>query len=525
MLEPFCTSGALDAARRTPGTRKATVRPASSTKFEFVASDSAGKPDPGSRKFIRSHVMRGKNTKQCHAGSQKSVGHRTKKSVLKIRRDDQVGQNEFTYATDETQTRCLDLSQKTCVQAPCFSGCLRVPTDLMLFNFAAPLDGLSLYLIFRYLTTLKDRMYPIEWCFQQDHTKACWFRWLLEDHAYLQSVLFMVSAFQDLIDARVTARDSDVSGPRRFSRRTRSHLGHAIRLLQEKIQDRERQIEDTTMSAVCTLAMVADAAGDSVGFEAHVGGLKNMVRMRGGLVGLEHNKQLQMKLCRIDLGWSIKHGSKPDIYDSQVSWEPLLETVLSKNIQPSIKTFPSGVERTIELWDYKLKNVFTDLQGFSSMANLLIPSHQKLKPELFQEIMLSIQYRLLMLEYPVEVRPLEESIRIGLLSFESTLVLHTPKLGVKLTSDFFYHQLRRGIEKIRVESQEIADLKLWLLLVGSIIVFKGSETWLVDSINELTGDQPWADVRRRVKGVMWIDVIHDGPGRDAFDTSKRGRVI
>ncbi|KAH7149049.1 hypothetical protein B0J13DRAFT_295836 [Dactylonectria estremocensis] len=516
------TPDPLDATRRTLGTKKAAARPTSSTKFEFVASDPAGKPDPGSRRFIRSHVMRGKNTKQCRTEPQSLAGSRTKKSVLRVRRDGQGGQTEFTDATDPTQAHCFDFSQEACVQAPCLSGCLRAPTDLKLFSFAAPLDGLSLYLIFRFLTTVKDRMYPIEWCFQQDHTKVCWFRWLLEDHTYLQSVLFMASAFQDLIDAGVTANDY---GSRGFSRRTQSHLGHTIRLLQEKIQDRERQIEDTTMSAVSTLAMVADAAGDSAGFEAHVRGLKDMVRMRGGLVGLEHNRQLQMKLCRIDLGWSIKNGSKPDLYDGQVSWEPFLEKALSTNIRPSVRACPSGVERTIELWDYRLKNVFTDLQGFSAMANVFIPSHQKLKPELFQEIMLSIQYRLLLLEYPVDVRPLEESIRIGLISFESTLVLHTPKLGVKLTSDFFYHQLRRGIENIRAESQEIADLKLWLLLVGSIIVFKGDETWLLDSINELVGDQPWADVRSRAKRVMWIDVIHDGPGQHAFDTAKRGPVV
>lgn len=198
---------------------------------------------------------------------------------------------------------------------------------------------------------------------------------------------------------------------------------------------------------------------------------------------------------------------------------------MRRNSIPYNRPPASGIQSAVELCDYRLRHVFTDLYGFSNLANSLVPGHKKLRPELFQEIMLSIQYRLLLLEYPVHVYPLEESIRIGLLAFESTLFLHSPKLGLKLKSERFYGQLHQCIEELHVDSPEIADLKVWLLLVGSIIVFKGNEIWLVESINTLVGDQPWSEVRKRVKGVMWIDIIHDDPGKLAFATATQGRVI
>ncbi|KAK7426260.1 hypothetical protein QQZ08_007290 [Neonectria magnoliae] len=359
-------------------------------------------------------------------------------------------------------------------------------------------------------------MYPVEWCFQYDRTKVCWFRWLLEDNTYLQSVLFMVSAFQDLVTMQIAAGGSHTCWSGNFSPQTQTRLRHTIRLLQEKIQDRERQLEDTTMSVVTMLAMLADATSDAAAFKAHVTGLKEMVRMRGGLAAFNHNRQLQIKLCR--------HGSKPEIYDGKASWEPFLEPALQTSSIPYHRAPSTRIQSALEPWDYRLRNVFVDLRDFASMANSLIPSHEKLRPELFQEIMLSIQCRLLCLEYAIDLYPLQESIRLGLLAFESTVFLQTPRLGVKLRSDRFAGQLHQAIMKLHIKTPEFADLKLWLVLVGSILVFDGDEAWLVESINKLTGNQTWTEVRKRVKDVMWVDIIHDGPGRHTFETAQRGYV-
>jgi hypothetical protein len=225
----------------------------------------------------------------------------------------------------------------------------------------------------------------------------------------------------------------------------------------------------------------------------------------------------------VDLGWSIKYGSKPDIYGGKVCWDPFLETALRNNALVYTRSPTPAIQALAAGWDYRLKNVFNDARDFAYVANRLIPGREKLPPELFQEIMLSIQYRILLLGYPVETQPLEESIRLGLLAFASTVFLQIP--GVKIRSGALSSQLYNAVEKLDVSNSVVADIKLWLLLVGSICVFEGSESWLVKSIHELTGEQTWPEVRMRIKEVMWIDMIHDEPGKRAFEAVEKGRVL
>ena len=163
-------------------------------------------------------------------------------------------------------------------------------------------------------------------------------------------------------------------------------------------------------------------------------------------------------------------------------------------------------------WDYRLQNTFKDLRDFSCLANQLSPTSQKLKPEAFQEIMLSIQYRLLQLHFS---EPLQEALRVGLLAYESTIFLQIQ--GTKLKSESFRDQMKEAIQAVPVLGEATANAKLWLLLVGSMMVFEGTEEWLVQTIRTLAGRQGWEDVRARVRDVMWIDVIHDNPGRKAYE--------
>lgn len=216
------------------------------------------------------------------------------------------------------------------------------------------------------------------------------------------------------------------------------------------------------------------------------------------------------------------------MYGTTISWDPFLEPALRASTSLAyMRSSPPAVSNLVDSWDPKLRNVFHDARDFSCVVNRLIPSRAKLPPELFQEIMLSIQYRLLLLDYSTSAgetaRPVEEAVRLGLLAFESTVFLQIP--GVKIRSDVFARQLRGAVEGVDAISPVLADVKVWLLLVGSISVFEGGEEWLVEAVRELTGDQTWAEVRRRVKDIMWIDTIHDDPGRVAFEATQGGRVL
>ncbi|KAJ4265363.1 hypothetical protein NW762_004651 [Fusarium torreyae] len=520
-----------------PRARRTAAREQGPKKFEFVSSDPAGKPAAESRQFIRSHVMRGKNTKRrprvqlinplTPASSTDDTSQASRQDD--VEEVDRTSLSVVAHYTDDslwTVGRVYSRRERAWVQSPSLlAHLIKPPSDLQLFNYATPLDENSRYLIYRFLTTIKDTLYPAEWCFDTDREKACWFRWLLEDPAYLHSILFSVSAFQDLIMRRTQKGDGndDAGWGGEFSHSTRNRLRQTIKLLQDKIHDREKQLEDTTSAVIIMLAMMADAMEDAQAFEAHSNGLRRIVRMRGGLEGYNNNRQLQIKLCRVDLGWSIRSGCKPEIYHGKPAWEPLLEAF--GTVESSFDThIPSrDFMNQFATWDYRLQNVFKDLRDFSSLANRLTPGCQKLKPEAFQEIMLSIQYRLLILDYSCDPNPIQEAMRVGLLAYESTIFLQIQ--GTKLKSDDFSQRLREAIQAIAVLGEATANIKLWLLLVGSMMVFDGNEDWLVQSIQSLTGRQTWTEVRKRVKEIVWIDVVHDVSGREAYEATQTGYVV
>ncbi|KAG5813779.1 hypothetical protein H9Q74_002189 [Fusarium xylarioides] len=526
MLEPFLQPVPVPETlpvRAKPRARK--PRQQGPKKFEFVSSGPVGKPAPESRKFIRSHVMRGKNTKKSPP----------RHPVLDVRVDGLPRANDDVEELDRPAplaiTRCTDAmwtfghtharQDRVWVESPSLVVQLvKPPPDLDLFTFATPLDKESRYYICRFLTTIKETLYPAEWCFDPDREKVCWFRWLLEDPAYLHCICFMVSAFQDLINMQsLLGRGKyDTGWGGEFSASTRNRLRHTIKLLQERLKDPAKQVEDATTATIISLAMMADAMEDVEAFEAHSNGLRRIVKMRGGLQGYTHNRQLQIKLCRVDLGWSIRNGCKPEIYDGKPAWEPLLEAFGTVACSFKIQEPSLDFMKVYYTWDWRLQNTFKDLRDFSALANRYSPSAKKLKPEAFQEIMLSIQYRLLQLDFSQDPAPIQEALRIGLLAYESTIFLQIQ--GTKLKSDSFSRQLRDTIQATPVQGEATANIKLWLLVVGSIIVFDSSEDWLVQSINSLAGRQSWEEVRERVKEVMWIDVIHDVPGRKAFEAAQ-----
>ncbi|KAM0286564.1 hypothetical protein ACHAQK_009210 [Fusarium lateritium] len=529
MLEPFFAQPVPQSlpTRAKPRARRTEPRKQAPKKFEFVTSDNVGKPAAESRKFIRSHVMRGKNTKKVPV--QTSTLTLSDDAIPESNQDDveEVDQRTRSTVAHSTNDRVWTFGhafprrERNWVQSPALvMHLLRPPPDLELFTFAAPLDRNSRYLIFRFLTTIKETFYPVELCFDPDSEKACWFRWLLEDAAYLHVICFMVSAFQDLIKMQLSPdrgpSENNWNGD--FSFQTRNRLRCTIKHLQEKLQDTKRQLEDSTAATVISLAMMADAMEDTQAFEAHSDGLRRIVKLRGGLQGYTNNRQLQIKLCRVDLGWAIRNGCKPGIYNETPAWESLFEAfgtvACSFDLQKPSKDF-MNLYSTL---DWKLQNAFKDLRDFSALANRLAPGSEKLKPVAFQEIMLSIQYRLLQMDFSDDQNPIQEALRIGLLAFEATLFLQIQ--GAKLKSRSFDEQLRFAIQAFPVQGEATANVKLWLLLIGSIMVFKVSEDWLVQSIRSLVGRQTWAEVQERVKEVMWIDKIHDNPGRQAYDAAQ-----
>ncbi|KAM0233636.1 hypothetical protein ACHAPO_006924 [Fusarium lateritium] len=294
MLELFfaAPSPSVDPVKTKPRARRPGPRQQGPKKFEFVSSGPVGKPAPESRKFIRSYVMRGKNTKKTLTVQPKQD------DVEEIHRPAPLAVTNLTQDSLWTVGHTHSRGDRYWIQSPSLiAHLIKPPPDLELFTFATPLDRNSQYLIYRFLTTIKDTLYPAEWCIDSDFQKSCWFHWLLEDPAYLHCVCFMVSAYKDLITARGQGNHNEGWGGD-FSPSTRNRLRHTIKLLQDRLEDPKKQMDDTTTATIISLATMADAMEDAQAFEAHSNGLRRIVGLRGGLQAYTHNRQLQIKLCR-----------------------------------------------------------------------------------------------------------------------------------------------------------------------------------------------------------------------------------
>ncbi|KAK7961829.1 uncharacterized protein PG986_002654 [Apiospora aurea] len=152
--------------------------------------------------------------------------------------------------------------------------------------------------------------------------------WLLEDEAYLHSVLLVASAMWE---------DGPVSPDRglRQSTRTGLYMNKTLASLRNGLasattanptkdypgvapsapDDSDDQtspsLRDSRISVVATLVILSTLAGDTRALKAHVAGLTQMLRLRGGLSGIRRNPALYAKLRRVDVLWSLYCGETP----------------------------------------------------------------------------------------------------------------------------------------------------------------------------------------------------------------------
>jgi hypothetical protein len=208
-----------------------------------------------------------------------------------------------------------------------------------------------------------------------------------------------------------------------------------------------------------------------------------------------------------------------------VSWSRFFDDnnpnlkIIHNQAPPSQPPQEDPLSECLQTVDVKLRNVYADTRDFARAANAFINGKGKFRAEVFQEAVMSIQYRLLLLEYSFETQPFEEILRIGLLAFQTSAFLLIP--GLMLNCDFLKGRLRLAVDSLEASTPAMRDLKLWLLLVGCVATMDVGDAWLVSKVKELTvGEGDWEQVRERMRAIMWIDAVHDVPGKQMFDSSQ-----
>lgn len=195
--------------------------------------------------------------------------------------------------------------------------------------------------------------------------------------------------------------------------------------------------------------------------------------------------------------------------------------------------------------DQRLVNVWLDLQEFSRSANLAFQTGRKMRCELFQEALISAQYRLLALGAEKHYNsPLVERVaEMGMLAFSTVTFLQMQ--GMPMYMEDFATKLRRLLESLARSSSHSAlcpttpgqdsqgpqmttprsgdteaflKLKLWLLFMGHISVLDQSKhhefvsSCVSDTMKNLELST-WPAVRDILMAHMWVDWTHKSKGK------------
>lgn len=155
------------------------------------------------------------------------------------------------------------------------------------------------------------------------------------------------------------------------------------------------------------------------------------------------------------------------------------------------------------------------MRDFCSLANHLRQTGDKLDPQVLQDLMLSLQYRLLLLDYDKDERFFfEEAIRVALLAFKVSLFMQA---NIRHPYEPLCASLKMSVEKLDLSNSRLGDLKLWMLFVSSMILFDAYDPWVLAAVGGMTRGQTWEEVHGRLNGVMWIHAIHDAQGKRLFE--------
>lgn len=201
---------------------------------------------------------------------------------------------------------------------------------------------------------------------------------------------------------------------------------------------------------------------------------------------------------------------------NEISWEPYIanEDNTSRDFLP--KHFKSS--------DTKLGNIQADLQQFNRDANLAFQTGRKMDFTICQEILISVLYRLLLLE--PRTGPLDDAIHVGLLAFSTNIFLQMRSFPMQFRK--LSGQIRETILRLpylSIEEEFILEFKLWLLFVARIVIeARDEDSWIESEMRrtlnalDLTS---WKLVRDRLKKYLWIGMLHDANGKKAFEDATR----
>ncbi|KAI2618425.1 hypothetical protein GGR54DRAFT_605417 [Hypoxylon sp. NC1633] len=516
----------------------------------IVATGTKKKVNPELRKFIRSHVMMGRN-------KGKTLGPRLKKTSALSRK---VDSGEGIANEEGEQTNSALITTLPRVIPP------KVGSELSFIRFADTIEHSAVTVIIQFSSMAKKALFPLESCIAFGAKEMSWMEALTMDPAYLHAMAFSARDYFDLLQGRMTLAGYQQAPPC-------PHLVRTLQLLRERLdgvvlaprRDDNDVIKTSfrlgTASVVLCLAFHSHLMGDLPAVRHHMLGLRTIVDLEGGLLAFK-NLKLAIEILRCDLNMALHTGGKPLFFDdlAREPYWPYPTFALPHDISEPSPIYSSGAEDLafLDILDPSLASAWHVIKQFSTLVNSAATLQRKLPKEYLFETMVSVMYRLLHMSFPPShsstssasfpypQTPLNEAIRLGLLAYSSSVFLQWA--GVRLPYLHFPRVYRHALVNLDLTSLDPSSsspqLLLWLLMVGAISVFDtninlassgdsaassgtGDAAWIVPWLRvnvEMCGATPgsdseptWNTVRRVLDSFLWIPLVHDKPGKAVLD--------
>ncbi|KAL2830525.1 hypothetical protein BDW59DRAFT_141066 [Aspergillus cavernicola] len=291
------------------------------------------------------------------------------------------------------------------------------------------------------------------------------------------------------------------------------HLQKLILILTQRLSSAEisAMIQDSTVATVVALAMFSCMINDHAGAKAHLSGLQQMVRLRGGIEGFDRNIILQLKLGRVDLVYAINTGSDGLLCTHPILYSPLFYELGTLSSYTTTYHDPSIYGAS----DIRILTIFREMQNYSCLISHAQQTQQRRPESEYLAAICSFQYRLLQLQGLVNDR-ISECLRLAMLAF---LVTTFQFPGVRARYPYLADQLREWCHALNVKGcTKLQELMRWILIVGAISVFDleaETEQWMGEKWR-ISVDAGWEEVRMQLRQIMWIDALQDTIGQTAF---------
>jgi hypothetical protein len=212
----------------------------------------------------------------------------------------------------------------------------------------------------------------------------------------------------------------------------------------------------------------------------------------------------------------VHSGAKPIFFNGASSSEPHLPYPALTMFLETLKPDPAPFSRDLEIGP-ELAPAWTVLSDFCSVVNFAAHSEQRITVGTFLDTMASVMYRLVGIGF--EAASSDETIRLGLLCFSCSLFLHWQHLGLS------YPHLASVFRACfpAMSAHLSPRLVLWLLMVGKVSVFDGSDDgWFNPLFRETMATcevGSWSEVRDLLMSFMWIGLVHDKAGKRVFSSA------